>query len=61
MRDTLKYFKQEAEGIAGAWNGEDNLYIDHDGVSRTEEDAHTATDLLEKIKEVEALATELGL
>lgn len=58
---TLDYLKTEAEGISGHWNGEDDNYIDHNGDARKEYDATIAGDLLEKIKEVEALIEELGI
>jgi hypothetical protein len=58
---TLEWVKKEAEGISGHWNGEDAQYIDHDGDVRTEDDAHAAQELLEKLAEVEALMEELGM
>ena len=58
---TLDYLKTEAEGISGHWNGEDTRYVDHNGEARTEDDASAAGELLEKIKEVEALIEELGI
>jgi len=58
---TLSWLKKEAEGISGHWNGSDAQYIDHDGETRTEDDASAATELLEKIEEIEALIDELGI
>lgn len=58
---TLEYLKKEAKGIAGSWNGEDNRFIDHTGESRTGDDADVANELLDKIKEVEALIEELSI
>lgn len=58
---TLDYLKKEAEGIAGYWNGKSERYVDHTGEPRTEDDAQAASELLDKIKEVEALIEELSI
>jgi hypothetical protein len=58
---TLDWLKTEAEGITGHWNGEDAKYIDASGEVRSEENAKTADELLEKIEEIEDLIKELGL
>lgn len=58
---TLDWLKKEAEGIVGHWNGSDENFIDASGEPRTEDDVQVATELLEKIKEIDALTEELGL
>lgn len=58
---TLDYLKQEAELIAGHWNGSDEKYVDGSGEARTEEEAGMAVDLLTKIKEIEELVKTLGI
>lgn len=57
---TIDYLKKEAEGIIGSWNGSDEKWT-HEGDFMTEEDVNLADDLLDKIKEVEELASELHL
>jgi hypothetical protein len=58
---TLEWIKDEALLISGYWNGGDEKYIDGNGETRTEEDASAASELLDKIQEVEALIEELGI
>ena len=58
---TLEYLKQEAEGIAGHWNGEDARFVDASGEVRSEEDVQNAEDLLENIEDIEKLIKELGI
>ncbi len=58
---TLEWLKKEAEEITGHWNGSDEHFVDASGEPRTEEDVQGATELLEKIKEIEVLIKELGL
>ena len=57
---TIDWLKKEAEGIAGAWNGEDDQF-NYEGETYTEDEAHMAEELLEKIKEVDALTEALRL
>lgn len=57
---TLEYLKKEAEQIAGDWNGEDERFVSG-GETFFAEHAQVATELLEKIKEIKVLATELGI
>jgi hypothetical protein len=58
---TLEWIKKEAEGIAGHWNGESERFIDASGDSRTDEEAQVASELLDKIKEVEEMIEQLGM
>lgn len=58
---TLDWLTKEAELIAGHWNGSDEKFMDGSGEPRTDEEAETAVELLDKIKEVEALTEALGL
>jgi len=58
---TLSYLQQEATLIAGYWNGSDERFIDGNGTARYDEDAVMARDLLEKIKEIEAMVKTLGI
>lgn len=58
---TLEYIKKEAQLIAGHWNGESERFVDGNGEPRTEDEAHAASELLDKIAEVEVLLAELGI
>lgn len=58
---TLEWLKKEAEMISGYWNGEDARYVDGNGDVRTEDDVNAASELLEKIAEIEELIKELGI
>lgn len=58
---TLEYLKKEAELISGYWNGSDEQYLDGNGDVRTEDDVQAATELLEKISEIEELVKELSI
>ena len=58
---TLDYIKTEANLIASYWNGSDEKFVDGSGEPRTDEEAETASDLLEKVKEVEELIKTLGI
>lgn len=49
---TLDYLQQEAEQIAGAWNGK---------TEQGEEQAQAANELLEKLAEIKELVAELGI
>jgi hypothetical protein len=57
---TIDWLKKEALGIASAWNGEDGQF-NFEGETYTEDDVHLAEELLEKIKEVDALTEALRL
>lgn len=61
MIHTLSYLQQEATLIAGYWDGRDERFIDGNGTARSDEDAVMARDLLEKIKEIEAMVKTLGI
>jgi len=58
---TLGFLKEEAESIAGHWNGEDARFIDASGEVRSEEDVQNANDLLENIENIENIIKELGI
>lgn len=58
---TLQYIKEEAEDIAGHWNGSDEKFVDGNGDLRNDEDAEMAVELLDKVKEVEELMKALGI
>ena len=58
---TLDYIKASADDIAGYWNGSDERFIGGDGDSHTDDEAQTAIELLEKIKEVEELISLLDI
>jgi hypothetical protein len=58
---TLDYLKTEAEAIAGAWNGEDERFVDGGGISRSDNDAVAAHQLLEKLTELDELIKLLGI
>jgi hypothetical protein len=52
MEKTLKEIKEEAEQIAGEWNGDESGVL--------EDRANIAGDILEAIKNIEDLLEELG-
>jgi len=58
---TLDWIKKEAEEIAGHWNGSDEQFVDGTGTLRLDEEAQTAVELLDKIKEVEELLSALSI
>ena len=58
---TLGYLKEEAELIAGHWNGSDERFMDGSGEPRTDEEAEMAVELLENIEDIEKLIKELGI
>lgn len=57
---TLSWLESEAETIASAWNGEDECFA-ADGVVYTEDQAHAAKELCDKLSEVRELIDELQL
>lgn len=58
---TLDWVKKEADIIGSYWNGKDAKYIDGNGDERTPEEADLAAAILERVKELEELITELGI
>ena len=58
---TLGYIKKEAELICGHWNGSDAKFVDGSGEARTDEDAQIASELLEKVTELEELIDALNI
>jgi hypothetical protein len=58
---TLQWLEQEAEAIAGHWNGSDAKFVDGNGEQRTDEEAQSAQELLVQIGEVRDLVKELGI
>ena len=58
---TLDYIEKEAELIAGHWNGSDERFVDGTGEARTDEEAQTASELLEKLEEVKGLLQVLNI
>lgn len=57
---TLSEIKEQAERIVSSWNGEDKTF-QCDGETYHEEDAETAQDLIEAIKNVEELLATLNI
>lgn len=55
---SLEVIRKEVEPIASDWNGEDDRYISN-GLEYTEEDAHIAMEILEKLDELEELIKSL--
>jgi len=58
---TLGYLHKEAEQIYGRWNGSDKKFIDGNGETRTDEEAQIASELLQKLTEIEELTASLGI
>jgi len=58
---TLDWVQREAHLIADYWNGKDEKFIDGSGEVRTEEDVTIATEILDKVAEIESLIKELGI
>lgn len=56
-----KKLKKEAEYIAGYWNGKDSTFIDGNGIRRTEEDADTASSIMDMLEKIEEYVKELNL
>ncbi len=52
MEKTLKDIREEAEQIAGEWNGDESGVL--------EDRANIAVDILEAVKNLDALLVELG-
>lgn len=57
---TLDWVQERAEAIASSWNGKDSKYT-VEGDIYTEDDAHLAAELLEKLAEVRVLLKELDI
>ena len=58
---TLDWLKEQANTIAPFWDGKNETFIGGDGEIYSEEQAYAANELLEKIKEIEAILPELNL
>jgi hypothetical protein len=57
---TLEWIKDQARNISSSWNGQDDTFQYEDEI-RPAEDAEAALELLDKVREVEALIEELGI
>lgn len=58
---TLDYLEQEAENIAGHWNGKDEYFVDANGDKRSDEEAQAASELADELKKVRELVAELQI